>query len=399
MADINYAKEYSEALAQMFPYVLNFGRLYSTPNNGRYRIGEHGKTVEIPVLDVTGRSDANRDTIASPSRNYDNGWETKVLSNHRKWKTLVHPRNIDQTNEVVSISNITNTFNNEQKFPEMDAYTISKIYADWIGQKFAPDIVTLSTANVLDTFDKMMQRASEKRVPFAGRVLYITPAVDRLLKNASGVNRNFDAQSGAADLNRIIRSMDQVEIQVVPPELMMTAYSFTTGWEPAAMAKQIDMMLVHPLAVITPVSYQFSKLDAPAAGSDGKYVYYEESDEDVFILNRKANAIQFAMADAGAAGALTVTSAANTAADKANGDTVISVAGEEASGTKLVRKIASAAIAAPKLGEEVSGYEELTDGGVIAGQTASHYIRVVELNADGKVIKTGTCQLTVTSGV
>ena len=29
---VNYAKEYSSALAQKFPYVLNFGALYNTPN-------------------------------------------------------------------------------------------------------------------------------------------------------------------------------------------------------------------------------------------------------------------------------------------------------------------------------------------------------------------------------
>ena len=53
------------------------------------------------------------------------------------------------------------------------------------------------------------------------------------------------------------------------------------------------MCLIHPLAVITPVSYQFSQLDEPSAGSEGKYVYFEESFEDVFILNKKKNAIQF----------------------------------------------------------------------------------------------------------
>ena len=31
---VNYAKEYSNALAQKFPYVLNFGALYNTSNNG-----------------------------------------------------------------------------------------------------------------------------------------------------------------------------------------------------------------------------------------------------------------------------------------------------------------------------------------------------------------------------
>ena len=31
MNELNYAKVYSEALAQAFPYALNFGALYATP--------------------------------------------------------------------------------------------------------------------------------------------------------------------------------------------------------------------------------------------------------------------------------------------------------------------------------------------------------------------------------
>ena len=75
--------------------------------------------------------------------------------------------------------------------------------------------------------------------------------------------------------------------------VMKTKYNFTTGWAPDGTAKQINMCLIQPTAVITPVSYTFSKLDAPSALSEGKYYYYEESFEDVFILNKKADAIQF----------------------------------------------------------------------------------------------------------
>ena len=74
---------------------------------------------------------------------------------------------------------------------------------------------------------------------------------------------------------------------------MKTAYNFTTGYAPSPTADQINMFLVHPLAVITPVKYTFAQLEAPSAMSEGKYVYYEESYEDAFILNNKADALQF----------------------------------------------------------------------------------------------------------
>jgi hypothetical protein len=393
MPALNYATEYGRSLDQMYPYVLNFGALYATPNNGRYK-WVNANTIKIPTIKVGGRVAVDRDTIGGTTRNYDNSWQTKTLNNGRKWKTSVHPEDIQQTNMVATIENITTTMNNEEKFPEMDAYLVSKVFSDWRALDYAPDIVSLSTANVLSTFDKLMQRMDERRVPGNGRILYVTPAVNTLIKNASGIVRNMDVQTGDANIYRMVKALDLVSIVAVPPELMKTVYDFTVGWVVAATAKQIDMFLVHPMSVITPVNYSFAQLDPPSAGSDGKWIYFEEDDEDVFILEHKADGIAFVMADAGAAGALTVASAAGTATA---GDTVITVAGNgSAAGNTLAYKIASTAIDAPDLGDTVEGYTALSSNpATLTGQTASHYIRVVELNKDNKVVRTGTCQLNV----
>ena len=288
MATLNYATQYGTAMANAYPYALYFGRLYATKNNSRYKMGDDGRSVKIPTISVGGRTDANRDSIAAAARNYDNDWETKTLSNQREWSTLVHPKDVDQTNGVATIENITSEMNNTQKFPEMDAYCISKIYSDWRGQLNAPDIATLTVANILSMFDTLMQRMDEKRIPLTGRVLYVIPAVNRLIKNATGISRTLDANKNNGVVNTIIQSLDTIDIVSVPPELMQTLYSFASGWEVSASAKAISMVLIHPLSVITPVSYEFAQLDPPSALTNGKYYYFEESHEDVFILNQKA---------------------------------------------------------------------------------------------------------------
>ena len=300
MAALNYAEQYGRELANAFPYVLNFGALYATPNNGRYRMGEDGKTIYIPNLSTTGRVAANRDTIATATRNYDNAWEPKTLSNQRKWSTLVHPKDIDQTNAVASITNITRTFNEFQKFPEMDAYLISQLYKLWtttdssIGYTGKSPITTTITAdNVLAIFDQMMLNMDNARVPANGRILYCTNEIKALLKQASGMTRSFDVKTGGSKIDRTITRIEEVEIIGVPSTLMRTAYTFTEGWEIASGAGLINMFLVHPTAVITPVSYQFAQLDPPSAVTEGKYIYYEESFEDVFILAKQADALQF----------------------------------------------------------------------------------------------------------
>lgn len=289
---INYATEYSRELDQAYPYSLYFGALYSTPNNGRYR-WVNSRTIEIPSITTTGRVNADRDTITLASRNYDNAWVTKTLANERKWSTLVHPMDIDQTNMVASIANITRVYNEEQKFPEMDAYTVSKIYADWTAAGKKADTTALTEENVLSVFDTLMLNADNARVPETGRILYCTNEVKTMIKNAKQVVRQINIGNSSGALNRTVSRIDEVEVIGVPANLMKTLYNFTIGHTIATGAKQINMLLVHPLSVITPNKYELVSLDEPSAMTEGKWVYYEESHEDVFVLDHKIDGIQF----------------------------------------------------------------------------------------------------------
>ena len=152
---------------------------------------------------------------------------------------------------------------------------------------------------MLTVFDALMLNMDNARVPANGRILYCTNEVKTMLKQASGLARNFDVQGKKSSIDRTVSRIEEVEIIGVPATLMKTAYTFASGWAVAENAAQINMMLVHPSAVITPVSYQFSQLDPPSAVTEGKYIYYEESFEDVFILNKKSDALQFNVTAAG----------------------------------------------------------------------------------------------------
>lgn len=290
MNQINYARAYSDMLAQAFPYELRFGDLYGTPNNGRYRFSG-GKKIELPVITTTGRTDGNRDALPVMARNYENSWETKTLSNHRCWSTLIHPADIDQTAGAVNVENVTRVYNREHKFPEMDAYCVSKLYSDFTDADGEPVRETLTASNVLETFDGLMQEMTENLVPVSGRILYVTPAVMSLIKAAAGENRVVSGTS----VDRSVTTLDGVKVVAVPSAYMMTEYDFTSGVSASEDAEQIQMLLVHPDAVITPVSYEFACLDEPTAATGGKYVYYEESFEDVFVLENRASGLAFVL--------------------------------------------------------------------------------------------------------
>lgn len=293
MAAVNYAEAYERALAQAYPNVLNFGELYNVANNRTYKFVD-AKTIHIPSISVTGRKNVNRDAIDGTfQRNVDNEWETKTLTFYREWSTSIDPADVMDTNMVLTIQNATQVFNETQKFPEKDAYTISKIYADWTAEGKKADTTALNVDNVLAVFDKLMEQMDEALVPAQGRLLYVTPAVKTLLKQASNIGLTRSVQNGENTINRVVDRLDEIKLISVPSFLMKTAYTFTTGFEPSDSAKQINLFLVHPSAILTPSKYAFVGMEAPAAGTKGDYIYYEKEYSDVFILNNRTGAIAF----------------------------------------------------------------------------------------------------------
>ena len=296
MATVNYAEAYERALAQAYPNVLNFGELYNSANNATYKFVD-SKTIHIPSISVTGRTNVNRNVMNGQfQRNVDNDWETKTLTFYREWSTSIDPADVMDTNMTLTIQNATKVFNETQKFPEKDAYTVSKIYADWVDEGKTADTTALTVDNVLAVFDKLMEGMDEALVPSQGRILYVIPAVKTLLKQASNITLYKDVAT-QANINRVVDRLDEVKLVTVPSFLMKTAYEFGTGFAPEDTAKQINMFLVHPSAILTPNKYAFVGMEAPAAGTKGDYIYYEKEYADVFILNNRTGAIAFNIND------------------------------------------------------------------------------------------------------
>lgn len=325
MAQINYAAQYAQELANAYPYLSYFGEVWGNPNGQRYKASlQNAKTVYIPSMTVTGAKAVNRDHIDGQfDRNFDNNWEAKTMGMDRDWSTLVDPLDISETNDVVTIANITKTFNEFQKVPEMDAYAASKLggFADAFG---GIDSTSLSAANILENWDNYLAYMTDQRVNRDRLYVHVTPQVYKLLKQAAGLTRFIEVTNGIQGVDRNIAKLDGVVIKETPSDMMMSAYDFTEGWVAAAGASQINMLFVDPLALVAPVVYDTSMLTAPSAATKGKYVYYERYYYDVFeLLNRQAGF--FANKSAPSLGSLTVVSVAGTE----SGDTKVTVSGQQ----------------------------------------------------------------------
>ena len=400
--NVNYAAEYSRSLAQAYPYLSYFAAIWASENSNRYKTGM-GKTMYIPTVTTSGAKDVNRNSIDGQfARNWNNQWQAVELQMDREWSTLIDPMDIDETSDVATIANITRAFVEFEKIPEMDAFLASKL------AKFAADFggtstQSLTSSTILDEWDKAIAYMTNQRVNRDRVIAYMTPATYKLLKQATGMTRFIEVTNGIQAVDRNIARLDGITVIEVPEDMMKTAYTFTEGWAvDTSTAQQINFMLVDPMSVAAPIKYETALMSAPTAQSKGKYLYYERYYYGAFILNQRQAGVYAHLGAAPSLGTLTVTSVAGTATA---GDTVVTAAGNGIFGTgvpmeglKLVYSVNDAAVTLTynAVPDETKTWANMTNGGVIAGQTAGKYITVALVNKQtGFVVSGGNTTLVV----
>ena len=395
MPNLNYAAQYGRELANAYPYLSYYGDLWNAGESQRFK-PLNGKTVYIPSLKTTGARAANRGRIDGVfERNFENDWESHELTMDREWDTLVDPLDIMETNEVGTIANVTKTFNEFQKVPEMDAYMSSKLagFARGFG---GIDSTSLSAANILAQWDAALAYMTDQRVNRDRVRAKVTPGVYKFLKEAAGITRFIDVTGGIRNVDRNVGKLDGVIIEEIPSDLMKTAYDFTNGWEVSGSASQIGMILYDNMSIAAPIIYDTAMISAPSAQSKGKYLYYERYYYDVFCLQQRQAGV-FAFVAAPSLGTLTVTSVAGT---ETSGDTVITVSGTQflvngaiPEGLELVvtsgqnAAVSEAYGSAPDAGETWAVKKALQF--TLTGQTSSKYVTVGLVNKETGLLVAG----------
>ncbi|MBU3208695.1 capsid protein [Clostridium algidicarnis] len=290
MAVYSYAEQFERELQQKYARELTSYSLTQS-NPGVKFI--NAQTIKLPRLTLSGYKDHNRSTMGFNTGTIANDWEPKKLAHDRDIEFALDPMDIDETNLVLEVANIQNVFETEQAIPEKDSYRYSKLYAEakvYKAKGAVIDNTVLTVANVLEWFDTQMEKMDDEGVPSEGRILYVTPAINKLLKNASGLSRNIDVSNNNGIIDRRVYSLDDVNIIKVPSARFKTKYDFTNGCVPASDAKQIHMILIHPSCVVSRDKYAYMKLFTPGTDSRtaDKYVYQNRYYADTFLIENKA---------------------------------------------------------------------------------------------------------------
>lgn len=284
MAVYNYAESFTGLLQQKYAKELCSDAL--THSNQQVKF-INAQTIKLPRIAVSGYKDHTR-TPGFNVGTLSNDWEAKKLAHDRDIEIWIDPMDIDETNLALSVANIQNTFEEEQAIPEKDSYRFSKLHAELTTFSGRIDTTVITAANFLEAFDEEMARMDEAGVPEEGRVLYVTPAMNKIVKEAEGLQRVMTVTSPSS-VNRKVHSLDDVAIKSVPSARMKSKYEFTNGCVPHSSAKQINFILIHPSCVICRDKYSYIKLFTPGTDSrtaDG-YLYQNRNYGDLFLLERK----------------------------------------------------------------------------------------------------------------
>lgn len=277
MAVLEYATIFSNVLRELYGQELTCDDLYHS--NSDIQI-VNGKDIKIPKLSVSGYKDHTRGGSFN-SGTYSNGYETKTLDHDRDIEFAVDPLDVDETNLVVTVSNIQNRFEKTQAIPELDSYTYSKIYAEAKRVNAKIKTTALTSANVLSDFDDNLEAFAEAGVPLDRAILYATPSYKKLLKNAEGIQRTLEVSSSSG-IDRRVRSLDDInKIVEVPSARMKSLFDFTDGCKVDSTAKQIDYILIDPEAQVSRVKYAYIKMFTP--GTDSRTA------DNYMYQNRKVN--------------------------------------------------------------------------------------------------------------
>lgn len=199
--------------------------------------------------------------------------EEMTLKKDRSFTFAIDKLDNDETQNQLAAASALARQNREVVIPEVDSYTYG-VMAENAGNK--PEAKELTAENIYDEIIAGSQALDEAMVPESGRVLVITPAINRLLKKNAEVSvetniGNELRQQGAIGI------LDGMTVQSIPANRLPENFGF---------------MIAHPVATVAPVKLEDYTIHENPPGISGSLVEGRIC-YDAFVLDNKAKAIYY----------------------------------------------------------------------------------------------------------
>ena len=188
-----------------------------------------GNEVRIPILDMDGLGDYDRDNGFTQGA-VDLTWQTKTLTQDRGRTFQLDAMDVDETAFVATASQVMSEFQRRKVIPEIDAYRYSAIAAQAIAKGKATTGYSATAADILSKLRtdiyKIYDIAGEE-VPL---IISMAMPVAAILENSTEIVKHLDTvdftQGGVSTK---IRSFNGIPIKKIPSARMKTKYVFYDG--------------------------------------------------------------------------------------------------------------------------------------------------------------------------
>ena len=266
---INLHVKYSDKMQEMF-YQNSFikGRLNNEHSFSGVRTVKVTTALTVPMVDYT-RSGTNR--YGTPTDMQDVVQEL-TLSQDKGFSLVIDKGDNSDQSFMKSAGKMLNLQLREQAIPTMDKYCFKQLGIK--AGKITGNSTALTSANVCDRISTGTAYMDEKSVPADGRILYISPAIYKLLK-LSDEFMGVEKIANKALRKGEVGNYDNMTVVKVP--------SGTLG-------ENINFMIVYKNAATAPIKISDTKIHKDPPGISGHLLegrqYY-----DCFVFGAKCDGV------------------------------------------------------------------------------------------------------------
>lgn len=210
-----------------------------------------GKEVKVPKMLVDGLGDYGRNTIGYPGGNVDISYQTFEMRMDRGREFNFDRNDVDESNFVLTASNVLAQFQRTKVIPEIDAYRYSTIASLAIAAGFTGDYTSSADSILKQLMDDIT--AVQDRTGADTLLISMNRLVYGILAGSKELVRNLDAASFAqGNVQMQVKGLDGHPIVPVPSARMKTAYVFADGttagqeaggFTPGASARDINWII------------------------------------------------------------------------------------------------------------------------------------------------------------
>ena len=282
---INYAERWEKELLEIVDDGT-YSSPFIVPSEAVKFVG--AKTVHFTAMQTSGYKTHSR----------DGGWNKGsvvqsdvplVIQHDRDIELLLDKADVDESNQVASIENVSKAFIRENYAPEVDARFFEKVAEAAIKDGFYQTQTGWTAGNTYGRLVKLFQSKNLKPYrAMGGLIAFVRGDIMDCLENSTEVQKTLDIKVQAINekngISTRVAFINGVSIiEVVDDARFWTKFDYSDGF--AGEGSQLNVVIAHPLNVKTVPKISSIYTFAPGEHTEGDgYLYQNRGLWDTFVF-------------------------------------------------------------------------------------------------------------------